>query len=259
VADDSWDTVPGDYDPAAEWKLRAAAIPVAIGLALAFHASPTGHQLQRTFLSMMVHELGHAVTAWLSGCWAIPTLWKTMWAPARAAWVTIAVLAGCGAIGYRAWLAERRVTVAAAGAVALAAIGLGWLTSAEHARAIISFGGDGGAMVLGTLLMISMFAGRDTQIYRGWLRWGFLVIGAAAFVDTFATWWTAQHDPSVIPFGELEGVGLSDPSVLSETYQWTDHQIIHRYVLLGELCLIALAAAYAWGVYAAYREAARAR
>ena len=47
-------------------------------VALAFHAWPTGHCLQRTFLSMMVHELGHAVTAWWCGFGALPGLWKTL-------------------------------------------------------------------------------------------------------------------------------------------------------------------------------------
>ena len=47
-----------DDDPV-EWKLRAGAIPGALLVALAFHAWPTGHFLQRTFLSMIVHEVGH--------------------------------------------------------------------------------------------------------------------------------------------------------------------------------------------------------
>ena len=56
-----------------EWKLRAFAVPAAIAVALVFHAWPTGHHVQRTFLSMMVHELGHAITAWWCGFGAMPT------------------------------------------------------------------------------------------------------------------------------------------------------------------------------------------
>ena len=52
-----------------------------------------------------------------------------------------------------------------------------------------------------------------------------------------------------------EGVGLSDPSVLFETYHWSAGTIVHRYVVLGCACLLALAALYAWGLRRAHAEA----
>ena len=67
---------------------------------------------------------------------------------------------------------------------------------------------DGVGMVLASALMATFFFGKRTQLYQGWLRWGFLAIGAAAFTDMFATWWKAQSDTAAIPFGEIEGVGL---------------------------------------------------
>jgi len=67
-----------------EWKVRAIAIPAAVALAVAFHAWPLGHALQRTFLSMIVHELGHATTAWWCGFGALPGLWKTLVPETRA-------------------------------------------------------------------------------------------------------------------------------------------------------------------------------
>jgi hypothetical protein len=110
-------------------------------------------------------------------------------------------------------------------------------------------------MVIGTALMATFFAGRDTQLYRGALRWGFLVIGAAAFVDTFAMWWTARTDSSVIPFGEIEGVGLSDPSKLKDVFGWTIDDIVDRYVTLGLVCALVLSVVWAWQVSVARREA----
>ncbi len=103
-------------------------------------------------------------------------------------------------------------------------------------------------MILGTLLMMAFFV---PKLAEHGLRWGLLVIGAAAFVDTFATWWSARSDPDVIPFGEIEGVGLSDPSKLSEVYGWSTSQLVHRYVTLGVACLIVLAGVYAWQVRSA--------
>jgi hypothetical protein len=244
-------------DPDLEWKLRAAVIPAAIALAFAFHAWPTGHWLQRTFLSMMVHELGHAVTAWWSGFAAMPTVWKTLIPEARSVFPSLLVLGLAAWLAVRGWVGQRMAWVAAA--IALVAV-QAYATlelSVDRAHEMITFGGDGGAMVLGTLLMMTFFAGPVSRLRTNQLRWGFVVIGAAAIVDTFSTWATARHDPDVIPFGEIEGVGLSDPSKLDEVYGWTVHQLVHRYVNLGIVCFVVLAAAWIWFTYTAYREARR--
>jgi len=244
-------------DEALEWKLRAVAVPAAIALAFAFHASPTGHWLQRTFLSMIVHELGHAVTAWWCGFAALPTVWKTLIPETRSTFLPLAILALEGWLCVRGWTTRRTGWLAAGlGLAALQFIGtLG--TSPRHAQEAITFGGDAGAMILGTLLMLTFFAGPESRLRTNQLRWGFLVIGAAALVDTFATWSAARTDPDVIPFGEIEGVGLSDPSKLDEVYGWTTHQIVHRHLTVGIACFVALAAAWLYETRAAHRAARR--
>jgi hypothetical protein len=120
--------------------------------------------------------------------------------------------------------------------------------SARAAAALITFGGDGGAIVIGSALMAMFFAGEDTQWKQGGLRWGFLVIGAAAYVDAFATWWAARHDWDAIPFGEIEGVGLSDPSKLTDEYGWPVKLLVTRYVTLGLLCAVVLTGIWVWGI-----------
>ncbi len=224
-----------------EQKIRAAAIPGALLVAWLFHQSPTGHMLQRTFLSMMVHELGHAVTGWWCGFAALPGLWKTIVPEARSAvWILVTALcAGLVALGWR----KQRWWLVIAG-LALAALEL-YAHDLEPlvAQQWVTFGGDGGAMVLGTALMASFFI---PKLAEHGLRWGLLSIGAAAFVDTFATWWTARSDTDAIPFGEIEGVGLSDPSKLKDVYGWSTEHLVHHYVALGVGCLVALAVVYAW-------------
>jgi hypothetical protein len=251
--------MPGDppLDGALEWKLRAVAIPAALVLAFAFHAWPTGHWLQRTFLSMMVHELGHAATAWWCGFAAIPTLWKTLIPEARSVVVSALVLGLEGWIIVRGWTTQRMAwTAVGLGLAVLQVIGTLEL-SVDRAQEAITFGGDAGAMVLGTLLMLTFFAGPASRLRTNQLRWGFLVIGAAALVDTFATWRAARADPDMIPFGEIEGVGLSDPSKLDEVYGWTTDQLVHRYANVGTACLVVLAVAWLYFTYAE-RRAARA-
>jgi len=239
---------PDDIDYQLEWKLRAIAIPVAFGLALAFHAWPAGHSLQRTFLTMIPHEFGHATTAWLAGYAAIPSLWKTILF-GRGLLITALVAAGNGALIYVGWKRERNVMLGAG--LALAALQLYLRTlDPRDAHNAFTFGGDGGAMVLGTLLVLAFFAPAGSAFRKGGLRWGLLVIGAATVVDTFATWWTARTDRGVIPFGEIEGVGLSDPSKLLKA-GWSVDTIVGRYVLLGSVCVMVIAAATAWFVYRA--------
>ena len=48
-----------------ESRLRRFGIPVALVVAVLLVKTGIGHFFLRTFLSMWVHELGHAVTAWL--------------------------------------------------------------------------------------------------------------------------------------------------------------------------------------------------
>ena len=242
-----------DIDYALEWKLRAIAVPVTFVLALAFHASPTGHSLQRTFLTMIPHEFGHATTAWLAGYPAIPSLWKTI-IFGRSVVFMIALAAVVAALLYRGWKSGRNDLLVTG--VVLGGLQLVLATSSDHgAQAAITFGGDAGAMVLGTLLVCAFFARAGSKLRRGGLRWGLLVIGAATIVDTFATWWSARTDRAAIPYGEIEGVGLSDPSKLEKLHGWSTETLVDRYVLVGGACLVIVAAVYAWGVYKARRLA----
>jgi hypothetical protein len=89
--------------------------------------------------------------------------------------------------------------------------------------------------------MATVFADESSAFRRGALRWGLLVIGAAAFSDVASTWWAARNDPGEIPLGQLEGGGLSDASVLVDTYGWAERTLVLRYLCVAGLCLAALA------------------
>ncbi len=237
-----------------EWKLRAAAVPAAFALALAFHASPTGHFFQRTFLTMVPHELGHAIAAWWCGFAAVPTLWKTLIPESRGWLAPLVIEAAELALVVRGWTA-RRDRLVVLGVVLAALQFLGTMASARDAYAAITFAGDAGAMVLGALLVLAFFAPVGSRLRAGGLRWGLLAIGAAAFVDTFATWWSARHDLGAIPFGELEGIGLSDPSKLQDVYGWPTDVIVARYVEVGAVCIAVVGAAWLVATWRAHRAA----
>ena len=254
---DGGSTWPGEADDAVlEQRLRAFGIPAALLIAwLAVHTG-LGHFLLRTFLSMWVHEIGHAVAAWLCGYPAFPAPWFTPVADQRSALFVVLVASGLAFAAARSWSAERRVLACTAAALLVLQLCCTTLLRPDSARQLIVFAGDGGCLVLGAFLMASVYAPRGSAIERGWLRWGFLAIGSASFADAFSQWWSARHDYDSIPFGRNEGVGLSDPSVLTETFDWTTGALVHRYVAVGCVCLAALAALYAVGLARSGRPAA---
>jgi hypothetical protein len=242
----TWDET--ERDAALERRMRAFAIPAALLGSLLFVHAGFGRALVRIFFSMWVHEIGHAVAAWLCGYLAFPGPWLTPVAAERSTFFAVVVAAALAFAAVRAWSGERRRFAMALASVLFVQLACTTLLRPDSARQLIVFAGDGGCLVLGTLLMCSMYAPAGGSIRSGWLRWGLIPIGAASFADVFSLWWSARHDDSVIPFGRNEGAGLSDPSVLSEQFGWSADAIVHRYVVLGCVCLVGLALVYVLGL-----------
>jgi hypothetical protein len=223
-----------------ELTYRVLAIPAAliaarimVGIAPAFIR----------IIAMFVHESGHAVTAWLCGFWATPGLWFTPISDERNFAITLFFIVVFGFGVYGSWTTDRRALAGLCAAALLLEI-IGRLLPARQAEALFTFGGDGGSLVLGTLLMMTVYARRDGALRANSLQWGFLGIGAAAFIDAFTSWTGKEED---IPFGVQEGT-LSDPSALVQTYGWTIQLMIQRYIRLAEICLIALTIVYICGI-----------
>jgi hypothetical protein len=234
-------------DALRELKYRALALPLA--LLVARWAVSTGLRMPVSMLAMVLHESGHAITSWLTGRWAVPLLWVTMHGDNRSWLIVLLLTSAIGFGGFLAWKMERWGWVCAAGAALIVQL---IFLSLPHPEAVIVFGGDGGALVLATILMATFYAPRESALYQKWgLRWGLLVIGALTFMHVFRTWSGPIED---LPFGEIEGVNLSDPSLLTEMYGWSVTQLIERYLRLATVCLVALAALYLWGLISAYLE-----
>jgi hypothetical protein len=217
-----------------EFKYRIFALPLALLIARLVARSPLG------MLAMVLHESGHAITAWLTGRWAVPLLWVTMHGEERSWWVVLAVTSAIIYGGFLAWKSEQRGWLWAAGAMLIVQL----IFLRLPAGSSIVFGGDAGALVLATVLMATFYAPRESAICRSWgLRWGLLVIGAISFMQVFLLWSGPLED---IPFGEIEGVNLSDPSLLTTVYGWSVEQLVDRYMRLATVCLVILAGIYVW-------------
>jgi hypothetical protein len=223
------------------------AIPVALLVAwLVVHAGFL-HMLLRTVFSMWIHELGHATAAWLCGRFAFPGPWFTPVGGGRSYVVMVLVTAAIGYGVFRLW-PERKAWAVFLLLLLPVQYFCSFALSRRLADVFIIWSGDGLCMVIGTLLMLSLYARKKSQIRVGWLRWGFLVIGASAFADGFATWWAARKDREAIPFGENEGSGLSDPTVLVFQQGISVEQLVSSYLWTGLACLAVLAVAYLLGL-----------
>jgi hypothetical protein len=238
-------------EAALEQRVRLWALPVALGLTSLLAATSGGRFLLRLFCGMWIHELGHAVTAWLCGFLAFPGPWLTPVSEGRTQVFSALFSAALLVVAVRCLLdGARSLAGLALCVLALQLFGSHVLTE-DRAHMLVVFGGDACCLWGGALLMSAVYAPEGSWPRRDWLRFGFLFIGAAAFSDVFSQWWAARTDFERIPFGQNEGVGLSDPSRLQETWGWSTDQIVGRYVALGCVCLAALAALYVWGWYAA--------
>lgn len=233
-----------DEERVLDRRLLQIAPPVVLILGLVIARAGVLGSIVRIVDTMWLHELGHAVTAWLSGFAAFPGPWRTSIGETRSPALTIFLVVALGAGAYFAHRAGRRKLAVAAGVVLLLTLVLTLGVKRQAAQGLILFGGDAGALVLGTALFVTFFAARGSYLQVSWLRWGFLFLGGFAFADVFTVWWRARHDLDAIPFGEIEGVGHSDPTRLVDEHGWSVPQLVTRYVALGVVCLVVMAVFY---------------
>lgn len=198
-------------------------------------------------LSMWLHELGHAVTAWFCGYAAFPTAWITAIPEERGRWISVVLGAAAAAGGYFAFRLRRWFWVAVSAGV-LGLFLLGNVQTESHAKLLITFWGDGGAYVLATVLMLTFYARPGSSISRSQVRWGLLLLGAIAFWSVYTRW--AGGFENIAQFLEdTDERGLaSDMRVLNMEYGWSTYVLIHRYWTVAHACFFTLAGAYAAGL-----------
>jgi hypothetical protein len=224
-----------------ELLLARFAVPLALISCWAAVQTELGRFVLRTASGMWLHELGHAVAAWMCGFPAFPGPWFTSVGEERSFLFAGSIAAALAWALWQARAAEHRLGTWAAGVALTAQIFGTVVLTPREASTLISFAGDAGSLVFGAALMATFFVPPDHPLHRDWLRWGLLVLGAGSFADTFDQWWSARSDVLLIPFGEFEHGGESDATKLVADARWTIPGLVGRYVALGVVSLLALA------------------
>src|SRR6185436_11558590 len=92
-----------------ELQLARFTVPAALLTSLVLAQTDMGRFLLRTFFGMWLHELGHAVAAWLCGYPAFPGPWFTSVGEERSFLFALAITAGLAYAIWRARMEGERV------------------------------------------------------------------------------------------------------------------------------------------------------
>lgn len=240
-------------DPTFEFRLCLIVLPAFLLFWLLVYATGFGKGFQAIVFGMPIHELGHALAGWFCGYTSVPTVWKTLTPESRGFIAPLVVFGGLGYWGYLSFTKKQLgFVVLCVLLFILQLIGTLGLEK-KLSRMVVVFSGEGLGMVIAVGLMATFFFGKSTQLYKGWLRWGFVCIGDAAFIDIFVPWIQALSDTTFVRLGEQEGTH-SDAYKMLYYHGWKMDELINTYVRLGTICSIVIGLFYWRGCLFAQKQ-----
>jgi hypothetical protein len=226
--------------------MSAAAIPVCALAVWLICLTQIGKLVQFATVGMWLHELGHAVAAWLSGSFAIPLLFFTFTTGKQTIFVVLAVIAAAFLMLWKGWR-QRLPFWLILGGISLCMLFAKAVLLDDAQRAIwISYSGIGGELVLGTLCIVSFFY----TVYRrpSWklMRYAALFLGMAVFLPEWLNWIAISAGTEPFPLGSLiHGSEEGDMNRLLAS-GLTQADIIESYLSLAHYCLFIIIAHWAW-------------
>src|SRR5438270_5170782 len=137
--------------------------------------------------------------------------------------------------------------------ISLVVLLAGNLRSTYQAECLITFGGDAGSFVVATALMATFYARPQSAIRRKQLRWALLIIGAIAFMDTYATW-AGGFEKIVHWIDDIDERGPTDLAKLTQYYGWPIGEMQARFLKVAHWCFVAMAGMYTAGIVQAVRN-----
>ena len=242
---DSWSTL---SEPS-----RVQTLVLPISLALGFILSKLGFisALLWYFVTIPLHEIGHAVGAWLGSRFAlpigafIPMAGFTMMGEDRSTLVGAMLIAGIVALGL--WGRKRRTGVLLVLAIILLATWSRWtfFASPEEWRRFSVWTGVGGEFFLSTFLIVLGFYELPARMHWDFFRMPAIFYGGMGFAASYSRWLAIRAGRAKLPMGSFLSGGSDsngDMERLIQVHGWTTDRVIRSYVELGTACALLIAA-----------------
>jgi hypothetical protein len=225
---------------------NATAVPLALVLALGFCSTSLG-QFFGGLVGMPFHELGHALTSWLSSRFAMPLPFFTIWQEEQSRVFGAVVAMLLAGFALDAWHERRRFGVWVAAALLLLQVGLSTLVAARSTLMLQILGGCLGELVLAGLVLIAFHFPLPDRLRWDFWRWLAIVPASICFMHALLLWSRAASDASVMPWGSAIGDDSDgDMNRLVYVFGWRALELASLYRSVGWLSLLAIVAGCAW-------------
>lgn len=239
-------------------RINAWALPLAVAISWAAHSIWTLRTLGYFFSSIPLHELGHAVMAWIGGIPAIPvgffvpTAGLTLSSGERNFLVSLVFWGILSFVGYRAWLEKIWFICTLSVLYILISIYFTFLEPLGSVMTWMAFCGCAGEFILGTTLILAFHNSLFSFLRWDFFRYPFLLMGTYSYLNAFLKWNNIQRKIEAIPYGT--GISVDGAKDTGGDMNrliaggWTEADIISGYVTVGKICLLVIAIQYIYSL-----------
>ncbi|NBW82500.1 hypothetical protein EBR21_12165, partial [bacterium] len=237
-----------DVDLPRTLKIEQLAIPLAILIGTLFEL--TELRIFLRFLSMPLHELGHAAASWFAGIYAAPLPFFTSWDEFRSNSVIMffCALWTVGIVAAARW--RSRVMIFFFATALLIQIRATFFVPLERINEIRIAFGCTGEIVFSGLLVASFVYRLPPQLRWDFWRFPVVALGGILFGAAAMQWLQIRNDPSRMPWGSAISTDENDGdlSKLRDLYHWSEAQIVSHYLLWIKLSFAWILIHYLWNL-----------
>ena len=240
-------------------KTQRFALPTAFLVSLFVASVDFLRILSFLFSTIPLHEMGHALIAWMGGRWAIPlgaivpTAGMTLISYSRSLLCIFLFFTLLLVALYWAFTKQYRYHLN----LLLLIFGLScYLTfgiDEMELAGIVSMGGILGEIVLSTFLIVSFYYNLTTRFRWDFWRFPALLFGTTAFLNTALQWYRIKNNLEAMPMGSaISAEGARDMSgdlnqlILAG---WSPGQITLIYWSFIKTCALIIATYYISGIF----------